>query len=524
MLLSAVIPVVMVVGVLPYDISLSLFSTSDSSNHRSLWVALTVLYWVSFILTWVVVPIIVSFLRYANSISLKHRIWFTIRENLIVYGIILGVVVIGLVILFATKKIEAKASSVKNLAISLANGYGLIILCLCLGHGWTALPQNMWQMATPGNRYLFHLHKIAMETQLAASVVADCDSATDMCTAARDHLIDILRTKFAEVGQPRAIRLNQLKGAVPLREEFLTKTSSLRALGKFRTLEWRECSTYELEAFFSVLDDIIAKLEETTHILRDSSRKALMALRLYSVTSGRSILTVIQRIAAIAVALFNAVCVWGELCLMFDRKLSLFYLLSHVKMHPLLGLLGVSTPVLAYLVFVGLWSLTHLKLGSFFRFTRGTTNANTLNYFAIVLCRLGPTIGFHYMQQIAATKSQFQRVMGDMDEIIFIGTAWNIYSPVLLIIVMIVFAFRIPNKIAMCCGKDDFTLDYSMMNYDDLAVGEELLKDLEPDARVIIEGGLKWGIIVNEEIRPRFPSTRWITDSDRGLEIPFTEI
>jgi hypothetical protein len=298
----------------------------------------------------------------------------------------------------------------------------------------------------------------------------------------------------------------------------------MRALGKFRTLDWSECSTYDLEAFFAVLDDIIAKLEETTYTLRDSSSKAIKALQRYSDTSGRSILTILQRIAAVVIGIFNAICVWGELCLMFNRKLSLFYLLSHVKMHPVLGLLGISTPVLAHLMFVGSWSLTHLKLGSFFRFTRGTTNANTLNYFAIVLCRLGPTIGFHYLQQIAAETSQFQRVMGDMQEIVFIGTAWNIYSPILLIVMMIFFAFRIPDRVALCCGKEDFTLDYSMMNYDDLKTGESLLEELEPDARMLIEGGLKWGMIVNEDLRPSYPLMRKKGDRDQGLEIHLTDL
>jgi hypothetical protein len=310
---------------------------------------------------------------------------------------------------------------------------------------------------------------------------------------------------------------------VPLPRDFPTKPSSIRALKKFRTIEWRECSTYELEAFFAVLDDIIAKLEDTTHILRDSSSKAFKALQHYLATSRRSVLPILQRIAAIGIAIFNAVCVWGELCLMFNRKLSLFYFLSHLKMNRVLGLLAISTPVLAYLVFVGSWSLTNLKLGSFFRFTRGTTNANTLNYFAIVLCRLGPTIGFHYLQQIAAETSQFQLVMGDMREIVFIGTAWNIYSPILLIIMMIFFAFRIPNKVAVCCGKDDFTLDYSMMNYDDLKIGERLLKELEPDARLLIDGGLKWDTIVHEDLRPGFSFMRKKGGTDQGLGIHLTE-
>jgi hypothetical protein len=171
-------------------------------------------------------------------------------------------------------------------------------------------------------------------------------------------------------------------------------------------------------------------------------------------------------------------------------------------MPEVVDMLLITTPILGYLMVVGSWSLTHLRLGSFFRFTTQSTNANTLNYFAVILCRLGPTIGFHYLEQIGATASEFRRVMGVMDQIVFIGDQWPVYAPILLIFSMIFFAFGIPERIASCCGKEGFSFDYSLMNNEDLATGQEVLTQLEPEAADLIRSGFSYVSILNDRAGP----------------------
>jgi hypothetical protein len=237
------------------------------------------------------------------------------------------------------------------------------------------------------------------------------------------------------------------------------------------------------------LDDVTTDIEESVSVVREAGQAALGALRLYEDHYKSVIRTYAQRAGAIALAVVNAICVWGEFCLIFKKEMSIFYMISRVKMPQIADILLVSTTILAYLIFIGSWSLTHLRLGSFFRFTKGATNANTLSYFAIILCRLGPTIGFHYLQQIGAEDSETQKVMGVMDVIVFIGTQWNIYSPILLILVMLFFAFSVPDRIAECFGKEMFWFDSTRMNYERLVIGEDVLKELEVEACGIIERG-----------------------------------
>ena len=148
-------------------------------------------------------------------------------------------------------------------------------------------------------------------------------------------------------------------------------------------------------------------------------------------------------------------------------------------------------------MFIGSWTLRHFRIGSFFRFIVGHTNSNTLNYFSIILCRLGPTIGFHYMQQIGAYDSEFQKVMGVMNVVVFIGTKWNIYAPILLILVMIGTVFHIYERIMFALGNEIVTYDESIMNMNSLQNGEEVLCELEPDAKNLVDAGMNYVLIMN---------------------------
>ncbi|OHT01523.1 hypothetical protein TRFO_31616 [Tritrichomonas foetus] len=506
MLINAIIPFIMCIGILPYDISRCLFGSATTENF-ALRMTLEVFYWVSFVLTWAVGPIAVSYLRYSYSISLKYRIWFTIRENLIFYGSVLGVVVIGVAILLGTHQMTIE--NLFPLAISLANGYGLLVLCLCWGHGLVALPKTIWQMADPVNAYLFYLNQIANETALCARTIADGDIALTHCTTARDHLTGEMKELYDKVGNDRMIRLSQLKGELPIPDRCLNGESTDKRLKALESYDWEKCTNKQLMDFFHVLDNCIEHIEQTTSFVQDSSKQAFKALKAYEKRS--TVTIILKRSLAIFVVLINAVCTWSEVALTFNNKFSLFYIISHIEMPQIVSILLVSTPILTYLICLGAWSLTHLRLGSFFRFIKGATNANTLNYFAIILCRLGPTAGFHYMQQIGAYDSEFQKVMGKMNVVVFIGTKWNIYAPVLMLVIMVIVAFNIIERIAKCCGKKVFSFDTTSMNYDDLAIGEEVLCEMEHEAKELIEEeGLRYSVIANKKSKPtptRFKAT-----------------
>ncbi|OHT07079.1 hypothetical protein TRFO_05276 [Tritrichomonas foetus] len=494
MIISAYIPYIMVVGILPYDISLCLFG-SAVADHHSLRMTLEVFYWVSFVLTWVINPLIVSYLRYPYSLTLKRRIWLTIRENLIFWGSIAGVVVVGLIILLATHQLTF--NNIFPLAISLANGYGLLVLCFCLGHGLAAIPRSVWNKANPAAAYLYCLQKISRETTLCSVTIADGDACLVHCQNANDKLVGKLKQQWEEKGIPRMNRLSRIKGELPIPDRCKVGESKNKKVKKLRKMKWEKCTEMQLEDFFELLDDICLDIEQTASYVNDSALNALKCLRRYKKKISKASV-IMFRALAVLLFIINLICLWSELCLIFDIRYSIFYIISHVAMPQIVSIICVSTPILAYLLVVGSWSLRHLKLGSFFRFIAGATNANTLNYFSIILCRLGPTIGFHYMQQIGAYDSEFQKVMGVMNVVVFIGTKWNIYAPILLAVIMIFVFFNIIDRICFACGKDPLTYNTSIMHHTMLQNGEEVLAELQPEAKSLIMSGYRYTNVLDQ--------------------------
>ncbi|KAK8863765.1 LMBR1 domain-containing protein 2 [Tritrichomonas musculus] len=488
MLLSAIIPYVMVVGILPYDISRCLFG-KIATNSKELHLVLDILYWTSFVLTWAINPLLVSYLRYPYSIGIKRRIWLTIRENLIFWGLILAAVFVGVIILFITNLMTI--SNILPLAISLANGYGLLVLCVTLGYGFIQMPRTIWQKANPASAYLYCLQDISQQTSVCSTTVADCDALLVLCQNGKDLLRGEKKKIWNDKGEPKLNHLIEIKQSLPIPERCKQGESKNKKIKKLRKLEWANFTHSQLEDVFELLEDITQNIEATSSYVSDASKKALRYLRLYNHKLNIP-LVILKRIFAIIVLLVNLCCLWSEITLMFNIKLSLFYMLSHLQIPQIINIVFISTPILAYLMFVGSWTLRHFRIGSFFRFIVGHTNSNTLNYFSIILCRLGPTIGFHYMQQIGAYDSEYQKVMGVMNVVVFIGTKWNLYAPILLILIMIATVFQLFERIMFACGKDIVTYDTAIMNVKSLQDGEEVLCELESDAKNLIDAGMNY--------------------------------
>ena len=83
-----------------------------------------------------------------------------------------------------------------------------------------------------------------------------------------------------------------------------------------------------------------------------------------------------------------------------------------------------------------------------------------------------------------------------MDVVVFIGNKWNIYSPILLILVMTFVFFDLFNKIANFCGIQRYTFDTSTIDYKFLENGEEVLCELQPEASEIIQSGIRFSQVI----------------------------
>lgn len=100
-----------------------------------------VAYWIMFNVQMFVVPIMQGYVRSGNTRFLK-RVADGIRENLYFYAGCGGAGVVG--IIYAIYGLQVRASVLIDLAIPLANAYGLVLLTLLMGYGLIEVPRGLW--------------------------------------------------------------------------------------------------------------------------------------------------------------------------------------------------------------------------------------------------------------------------------------------------------------------------------------------------------------------------------------------
>jgi hypothetical protein len=172
-----------------------------------------------------------------------------------------------------------------------------------------------------------------------------------------------------------------------------------------------------------------------------------------------------QRCVAVCMLLVNAVFVWDNVTLFFERPLAL----SHAMIHGSLAqwmVMVLSSVMLMWPMYLTSWSLTQVnwsewrcrtrccgqspceRLQRVYRFAIRGTTAETFGYFTAFMCRLGPTIAVHYLRQIDAYGSAFEDVMSSLDLLVFV--AENRAFPVALVL-----SLAIAAVLWACSGMDE---------------------------------------------------------------------
>lgn len=415
-----------------------------------------------------------------------------LRENLIFYGIAGILFAIAIIIMLATHKL--KINTIPSLFVALSNGYGLVLLCIAFGYGFVELPRRLWLTADPGYGYRIKLNQMYKEINLCAESVANADASLDIYRIAEENINHDMISKFISLCKNKADRINLLKSSLPIPDKYYSSQPTNKMINVVRKTDWSTCTLSNIEDFLCLLDQTAEALDQCKNFVLATSKQAERALYDYKSSFSNKIKPKITKIfkkilSIILIVIFGIICCWGEVTLVFSKpQINLLYAITNSGI-PIGTKQALFTfPYISFLLFIGGWTLINARVGSFYRFIPHATNANTLNYWAVLICRLGPTIGYHYLLQIGVPKTSFGEVMGIMDDVSFIGDYWNYLSPILMIIVGIFVGFNLWAKIKNCCSCFGNYLDtFTNEEEKNIQLGEEVLKELSIDASNWIE-------------------------------------
>ncbi|RHY02283.1 hypothetical protein DYB25_014233, partial [Aphanomyces astaci] len=129
---------------LPVDISATV--AASSSTHASLLTGWKLLYWLTFILSWVILPVLIEYSQ-SGAFTPQQKLRASVQYLLRHYAVLLATGVALLTYLVVVDHFTL--SGLVGLAMTLSNTYGLLWLIGLLGFGLVNVPRSVWRSASP---------------------------------------------------------------------------------------------------------------------------------------------------------------------------------------------------------------------------------------------------------------------------------------------------------------------------------------------------------------------------------------
>ncbi|EJT68807.1 LMBR1 domain-containing protein [Gaeumannomyces tritici R3-111a-1] len=143
-----------IVLLVPIDLASSAATDDEASRgvwlpNRVLLVSWRITYWLTFVLTWFILPILGEYSD-AGHRDPKDKLMYSLRENAQYYAIVLGASFLGLIYLIFSYGIDLRG--LKGLVMALAYCWGLVLAIYLMGHGLVSIPRSLLRGASVSNR------------------------------------------------------------------------------------------------------------------------------------------------------------------------------------------------------------------------------------------------------------------------------------------------------------------------------------------------------------------------------------
>ncbi|KAK4635938.1 LMBR1 domain-containing protein 2 A [Fulvia fulva] len=142
--------------ILLVPIDLASAAGDEETRTRGVWlpervnlVAWRITYWLTFMLTWFILPLLGEYCD-SGYRETRSRVIYSLRANARYQLIVLGTAVAGLVYFIWENGLHV--ASIKGLVMALAYAWGLVLGLALMGHGLVALPRRLYRNANVSER------------------------------------------------------------------------------------------------------------------------------------------------------------------------------------------------------------------------------------------------------------------------------------------------------------------------------------------------------------------------------------
>ena len=483
---------------LPYDISSNIVSTEDEASIDELAPIWTTLYWFTFLLAWIALPLQLEY-HCSGGFSFKEKLIGAARANLWYYFLVMGAG--GGYIVYESLSNGISPIGVWHFLMALGNTYGVLLLVVLAGNGLVILPVRLWTMAD-ADRALRTLYisavRVEADFQMARFDLEQCEAQVERMSEAlrvntdthnenqvilRDHVKTLLGSiaknhdeddrrqhgltivSKAAVAEGRERTKGRVVGtafgnggAAEEEDEPITKESFVEVHRKLKALQvcCDSCERNWTQLISSIqsYSEALAIRESMQHMPTESlemlyNASILTKISRYArslcsrITGLTSMQPILVRGCAVVLGVLSALIFWSELLLSTHWR-------SPVGM--LMGIYSEPRTASSSLFVFSLTFVSYLGVCSYYSLFSLTGLAGpqqsatfSLIFNAEYATRLQFSLGYNFVLLVNSSRleqTSFQVIVQRMSTLPVFGTNMQIYLPITMVIVGLVTWFN----------------------------------------------------------------------------------
>ncbi|XP_038048616.1 G-protein coupled receptor-associated protein LMBRD2-like [Patiria miniata] len=493
-----------------------------------------IVYWTTFILTWIIMPLMKSYAN-AGDFTISGKLKSAIIQNAIWYGSYLLIFGVLLIYVAANPNLQLDGDNLQVIGITASNTWGLFLLVLLLGYGLVEVPRQFWAQSRKGyllNYTYFQLAKLSTErseaTEELEDLLEDIRRASDSVRynqPIRKHVNTIISKCPENFQESLSKHLDDFKDYSDNRPRIPTEKELVRlhqklifaSLAKRRTdAQWDVLIEKALH-----LEDIQINENNHTRKFKHSFDPNYSFLPSYICSPTVEwywyvwLMPTVLKVVAILLLLFSLVVVWSEVTFFsIEPELSLFAIVidAAARDYNYLCIELLSCIIIAYLCWCAYYTVFKVRVFNYYYLApHHQTDENSLLFCGTMLCRLTPSLCLNFLGLIHLDghvtgkedmiETSYTSIMGrHIDVLPFMEAGFYIYYPITVVLLCIATYFHLGSRCLSFLGFQQFVGDEDMTT-DLMNEGLQLVKRERRNRQRQIDGELR-----RKNFREQFPS------------------
>lgn len=523
---------------LPYDICITNkqkrkedLTQAEQDTIEIIKISYQVTYWMTFFITWLIIPLLKNY-ESSGEFTRWEKFKYSIRSNLILYAIELFICIILFIWAFFKLKKETISFFVKNI-YNFSYVLGLSIMLLLLSYSLIKLPKLVYEKINYENTIQYYEYSAKNINDKLSIVKMELEENGHQLLVTMEDSKIMQEMKDDNILTDNKMRLNNDKSIYQyqpyMKEKFdyLHKNSKVFNINiknnsfgsqqepikdkkklvllfkKIMKEEWDDlrlqCQMQRIYSKWSTLKSILILGKKNKYITnskysklgREKSEKIMYDkpdenfITLNSISSFKIWYYLKPRkififILTIILFLFGGIIFISEISISLPWNLSFFSLLISSVTNVLILHLVLFIQII-YLLGMSMYTLLRLKISGYYgMYPNNQTDGISLMYFVDNINRIIFPLCLNVIMMVnkgdEVNKTILESIFGiNMQNKVFV--IFNNYSPLILILCVLINGFNVFLKLGKCFGIDDFYIE-SEKRDNDIEEGYNLLMDI----------------------------------------------